>query len=168
MKKFRTLEDEILLLQQEGKNKSLSIAEILEVMAGKGRPLVLILLSLPFCQPIQIPGLSTAFGLAIAFIGLRISLQTKIWLPKALMDRTIPSHTLMKVTESSLHLIRKMKRWVHPRFMWICHSSFMEMMHGIMVVMLGILLALPIPVPMSNLTAAWSILLISFVVCSSF
>lgn len=161
-KKFRTLEEKILFLQQEGKNKSLSLAEILQVLSGKGQSLILILLSLPFCQPIQIPGLSTPFGLMVAFIGLRMAFGKKIWLPKKLLKKDIPKHSLNKITEKTLHLIRKMKPWIHPRFTWISRSFFMKKGNGLMIFVLGLLLALPLPIPMSNLTAAWSILLIAF------
>lgn len=38
----------------------------------------------------------------------------------------------------------------------------MEKVNGLAICLLGILLALPLPIPLSNLTAAWSILLIAF------
>jgi hypothetical protein len=37
----------------------------------------------------------------------------------------------------------------------------MEKMHGLMICILGLLLALPLPIPLSNLTAAWSTFLIA-------
>lgn len=160
-KEFHTLEEEILLLQQEGKEKTLSIAEILQVLSGKGKPLILILLSLPFCQPIQIPGLSTPFGLAVAFIGLRMIFGKRIWLPGKLLNKTIPSATLSRITEKALNLIKKMKPWIHPRLLWLCRSSLIEKGNGLIIFILGILLALPLPIPASNLMAAWSILLIA-------
>lgn len=162
MKSFLTLEEEVLLLEQEAKKGPLSILEILKILSGKGRVLILLLLCLPFCQPIQIPGFSAPFGLAIAFIGLRISFGKKLWLPKALLNKTIPSETLTKITEQALRIIGRMKIWVRPRFFWFCHSLLMEKVNGLAICLLGILLALPLPIPLSNLTAAWSILLIAF------
>ncbi len=161
IKKFRTLEEEIALVQQKGAVNPLSIAEILQVLSGKGRSLVLILLSLPFCQPIQIPGLSTPFGLIIAFLGLRMTFGKKIWLPDRLLTKTIPDKVLSSITDKTLKLIRKIRRWIYPRFTWLCHSPIMEKMHGLAIFVLGIFLALPLPIPLSNLTAAWSILLVA-------
>lgn len=151
-----------MLLQQEGKKKTLSIKDVLQILSGKGRPLVLILLCLPFCQPIQIPGLSFPFGLAIAFIGLRMIFGKRLWLPQKLLSKEIPDHVLSKITEKTLKLTRKIKQWVHPRLIWLSNSSAMEKGNGLMIVVLGLLLALPLPIPLSNLTAAWSILFISF------
>lgn len=160
-KRVRTLEEEVLLLQQAGKERPLLVEEVLHLLSGKGRPLILILLSLPFCQPIQIPGFSAPFGLAIAFIGLRMDFGKKIWLPKRLLEKVIPSHTIEQITDMTLNVIRRLKPWVHPRIMWICRSTWMQKVNGLMIVILGIFLALPLPIPLSNLTAGWSILLLS-------
>lgn len=162
IKQFRTLEEGILLLQQEAKSGLLSIAQILHILSGKGRSLILILLSIPFCQPIQIPGLSTPFGLIIAFIGLRIVFGKRIWLPKKLLAKKVPSLTFKKITNKTLSLVKKIKSWTHPRLIWMCHSSYMEKANGLIIFILGIFFALPLPIPLSNLTAAWSIFLIAF------
>lgn len=163
---FRTLEEGIVLLHNEAqyledKNKQISIREILHILSGKGRPLILILLSLPFCQPIQIPGMSMPFGFAITFIGLRMVFGKKMWLPKWLLSKTISNDTLEKITDKTLFTVRKIQRWIHPRLYWVCHSSFMEIMNGLIICFLGFLLALPLPIPLSNLVAAWSVFLVA-------
>lgn len=157
IKPFRILEEEILLLQEEAKKRQLTIKEILHILSGKGRPILLLLLALPFCQPIQIPGMSTPFGLAVAFIGLRMSFGKHVWLPKSLLSYRISSEILGKITDTALKLIRKIKTWIYPRMPWLCHSPLMEILNGIVICLLGIFLALPLPIPLSNLAAAWSI-----------
>lgn len=160
--KFRTFEEDIQLLQNEIKSApSISIAQILDILSGKGRPLILMLLALPFCQPIQIPGLSTPFGLIIAFMGLRMALGKGMWLPARLLQKTIATPTLQKITDNVLAVVKRIKPWVHPRLNWMCHSQVMEKVNGLMIFFLGILLALPLPIPLSNLTAAWSIFFIA-------
>jgi hypothetical protein len=141
-------------------SKSLSILEILEILSGKGRPIILILLALPFCQPIQLPGLSTPFGIIIALIGFRLIINRKIWLPKKLLSKTINPSILQKITTKTLNIIRKSKKWVHPRLNWVCHNPFMKKANAVMICLLGLVLALPLPIPLSNLTAAWSIFFI--------
>jgi hypothetical protein len=160
IKKIRTLEENLLLLRQAN-GTSLTLSEILHVLSGKGRLLILLLLSLPFCQPIQIPGLSTPFGLGIAFMGLRMVFGKHIWLPKNLLSKNISKDTLSKIVDKTLVLLNKIKPWIHPRLYWLCHSSFMESVHGLTICVIGIFLALPLPIPLSNLTAAWSIFLLS-------
>lgn len=162
IREFRTLEEGILILQEEARAGPISIEEILHILSNKGRPLILILLSLPFCQPIQIPGFSIPFGLVIAFIGLRMSLGKHAWLPKKLREKKVPTETIMNITKKTLVVVEKMKPWIHPRMIWMCHSPFMEVMHGLLIFALGMCLALPLPVPASNMAVAWPILFLSF------
>lgn len=161
IKEFQTLEQGILLLKEQAQSKPITIGEILRILSGKGRPLLLILLSLPFCQPLQIPGLSLPFGLAAAFIGLRMAFGKHVWLPQKLLTKSISHRTLKTITDKTLLITNKIKPWIHPRLYWLCHSPIMEKVNGIMVFIMGLFLALPLPIPLSNLTAAWSIFLLS-------
>lgn len=161
LKNHKTLEEGILSLQEKARHSSLSIEEILHILAGRGRPLALILLSLPFCQPLQIPGLSTPFGLAIVFVSFRMAFGKRIWLLKRILAKKISSATLQKITQKTLKIIRKMNRWIYPRFKWVCRHSFMQVFNSMAIAALGIFLALPLPIPLSNLTAAWSIFFIA-------
>lgn len=161
MNPFLSLEVELLKLQEAAKQRPLTIGEMLQILSSKGCFFSLIILSLPFCQPIQIPGVSSPFGLAIAFIGLRITYGKRLWLPKTLLNKQISTHTIETMTSKALTLFKKIQPWIHPRYAWMCHSPFMEKGNGLMIVTLGMLLALPLPIPLSNLAAAWSILFIS-------
>lgn len=158
---MKNLEEEIIALERHSKTATVSLETIIDRLSGKGRPLILILLSLPFCLPVQIPGLSTPFGLMIAFIAIRAAFGKRIWLPQWLLSKRISSHTLKKITRQSLKIIRKIKPWIHPRLRKLCHAKGIAIINGLLVSLLGITLALPLPIPLSNLTAAWSIFLIS-------
>ncbi|MBA3957133.1 MAG: exopolysaccharide biosynthesis protein [Parachlamydiaceae bacterium] len=161
-KEHRTLEESAQALRTKAALGPVSIGDILELLSGKGRSLILMLLSLPFCQPIQIPGFSTPFGLVIAFLGLRMAFGKHIWLPKSLLAKEISAKFLLKITDSTLKLVKKARRWIYPRLVWVCRHPIMEILNGLMIVLLGIFLALPLPIPFSNLIAAWSIFLIGF------
>lgn len=159
-KKTSTIEEDILLLQEKGKNSSLSIGEILNILSKKGQSLIILILSLPFCQPLQIPGFSTPFGLVIALIGLKMAFGKYAWLPKRILAKSITPQTLQKITEKILWLLKKIKGWIYPRLAWLCYNPSVHIINGLLISILGILLALPLPTPFSNLMAAWSILFI--------
>ncbi len=160
--KNRDLEESLAVLTQKSQGKSaISIGEILEVLPGKGRVLILIFLSLPFCQPLQIPGLSTPFGLMVAFIGFRITFGKRAWLPKSVLSKTIPSATIQKISQKCFKIMKKMTRLIHPRLKWLFEHKIMRIANGLLIVFLGIVLALPLPIPLTNLTAGWAIFLMS-------
>lgn len=156
-KHYSTTEEEILLLQKMSKDAPVSIGAILHTLSGSGQALFVIFLCLPFCQPLQIPGLSTPFGLAIAFMGLKIAFGEYAWLPHFLVIKEVSSATLQKITDKTLRMFEKMNRFVYPRLTWLCNSKAFKILNGMLIAGLGILLALPLPIPLSNLMAAWTI-----------
>lgn len=158
-KQHSSTEKNIFLLQEMGKHSPVSIEEVLNLLSGKGQSLILLFLCLPFCQPLQIPGLSTPFGIVIAFIGLKMALGKYVWLPKVILKKTINPEILQKITVGILWVLKKLKSWVYPRLSWLCNYPLFQIINSLVIVILGICLALPIPLPFSNLIAAWSILL---------
>lgn len=161
-KKYETLEGSLLLILEKcRKRSSLSVQEILEVLSGRGRPLLLIILSLPFCQPIQIPGMSTPFGIVIALLGLRMAFGKNLWMPKKILVKTVSSATLQKIVRKFLHIKRKLRRILYPRLGSLCKSKSMKILNGLLLCFLGLFLALPLPIPFTNLAAGWSIFLMA-------
>jgi len=159
--KYQTLEERILLLKQAAQSSPLPLKEIFRILSEKGRLLILILLSLPFCQPIQIPGLSIPFGLMIAFVGLRVAFGKHVWLPQRILSKKIASATLIKIVDRSLWLMKKMKRWTRPRLTGMIAHPALQVVNGLIFCILGLALALPLPIPFTNIAAAWSILFIA-------
>ena len=161
MKNRDLKEDLALLLEKSQRQPTISIGEILKILSGKGRALILIFLSLPFCQPLQIPGLSIPFGLVISFIGFRMAFGKHVWLPKNVLLKTVPSATIQKISQKGLKFLTKIRRLIHPRLSWLYESRPMHVCNGLLIVLLGIFLALPLPIPLTNLSAGWAICLLS-------
>ncbi|MBS0585858.1 MAG: exopolysaccharide biosynthesis protein [Verrucomicrobia bacterium] len=161
VEKKATLKEILTSLKKKTEKSRLSLEEVLHVLSGRGRALVLLFLTLPFCQPIQIPGVSTPFGLAIAFIALRMAFGKNIWLPKKILAKKFSSKAISKIVDKTLWLLHKTKRFTHPRLKWFCHSLPMQITTGVVIFLLGLFMALPLPIPLSNMIAAWSILFFS-------
>lgn len=157
---FKTLEEGLLILKKEAEKGPISIGQMLHLLSGKGRALLLIVLALPFCQPIQIPGFSTPFGLLIAFIGFRMIFGQSVLLPRRWQKKEIHDKHMHLILDKGLELVKKIKPWIHPRLPNLIQGPFMKALHAIAIMFLGFFLALPLPIPLSNIIAAWSILFI--------
>jgi hypothetical protein len=109
-----------------------------------------LLLSTPFLQPVPLLGLSTPFGGLLALLGLfQILGRGPAALPKRIRDRKIHAETINKILfyceKLLLSLGGRGRILAHPRIVgW--HVFFM-----------GVLLALPLPIPFSNSIPAWGI-----------
>ena len=157
----QTLEESFVRLLEISQKRSVTIRMLFDILSGRGYPLLLVLLSLPFCQPLQIPGFSTPFGLIIAFMGVRLGFGHRIWLPQSVLDKKLSRTFLQKAITNCLWLIHKARRFLRPRLVIVCRHPFFHAVNGAFIALLGILLALPLPIPLTNLVAAWSILCIS-------
>ena len=158
----QTLQECLLRLKETAEEQTtISVRTILQTLSGKGRLLILMLLSLPFCLPIPLPGLSVPFGLLIAFIGIRITFAKHLWLPSRILSKKVQSSLIKKIVNKTMRVVKKMQVWTHPRLMWLAFHPIMHIVNGLIIFFLGIALALPIPIPFSNITAAWGVFIIS-------
>jgi hypothetical protein len=136
------------------------VRSLFDALAGRGHAALLVVLSLPFCLPIPLLGLSVPFGLMIAFIGLRIAFRKRPWLPAWLLDKPVQPETILKMAEKCAALERRLHRMIQPRWPKVCRHPWLHFSHGITVAILAMLLALPLPIPGSNLPAAIPMLLL--------
>lgn len=137
------------------------LRDILAVMHGRAYTLLLILLSLPFCQPIPLPGFSTPFGVVIVLIGARLSLRLDPWLPRRALDYEIRADVLLPVLTGSRKLIRRLEYFLRPRWSLLLDLGLLHHLYGAIILVCGILLLLPLPVPFSNLLPALTVVLLA-------
>lgn len=145
-----------LLIIADGKEISMDI--VLKKLAGKGQAILLILLSIPFCLPIQIPGFSTPFGIILSIIGLRIATSNYINIPEFIAKKTISYKILRKLINSALKISGKIQSFIFPRLITLTSKTIFKTAHGLTIFILGILLALPLPIPFTNFFAAYPLL----------
>ncbi len=157
----RKLSEEFALILREFEVETVTLREVLGVMRGRGFVLLVMLLALPFCTPIPLPGLSTPIGLIIGLIGARLALGAKPWLPARLLDTRLPPETFKKVFAVTRRLILGFERLLRPRLAWLTSEPWRERAHAVTIVLCAALLLLPLPIPFSNTLPAWSILLVA-------
>ncbi|HET6409012.1 MAG TPA: exopolysaccharide biosynthesis protein [Chthoniobacteraceae bacterium] len=141
--------------------RPLRLREMLSVLQGRAYMFLLILLSLPFCTPIPIPGLSTLFGGIIALIGLRLSLRMKPWLPARILDAELSP----KLVSQLLHAAKKTAKWIEvllkPRLSFLVDFLLLHHLYGAMICISGLLLMLPLPIPLSNFLPAITVVFLA-------
>ena len=157
----RKLSEELALILREFEVENVTLREAIGLLQGRGYLLLVMLLALPFCTPIPLPGLSTPLGLIIAIIGVRLALGQKPWLPARLLDKRLPPAVFAKVFSFTQKIILGFERLLRPRLLWLTATPGLRQLHAIPIVICAALLLLPLPIPFSNTVPAWGILLIS-------
>jgi len=139
----------------------LSLRAIVEHLHFRGLPLLIALLCVPFIIPIAIPGMSTPFGAAIALCGLRLGLGHQLWLPDFLLRREIKPDTLRKLVRWAAGFYRRVEKLVRPRMHFLQRWPGMLNLLGFMIMAGGIMLGLPIPIPLTNTLPAIAVALMA-------
>jgi hypothetical protein len=155
------LSDDLKTILDRAAGNPLSLRRIIEILHGRGFDVLVIIMVLPFCQPIPLPGLSTPFGLALMFFGLRIALRQRPWLPDWLLRREISHDTLTKIVRGAAAVFKRLEKLIHPRLRFMKHWWSFNLVNGLAIASSAFLLMLPLPIPFSNTIPAWSILLLA-------
>ncbi len=142
---------ESILVKYRG--QEIDVATLMGALAGRGYPALLVIIGLPFCFPLQIPGFSTPFGLLLLYMGCRIALGKQMHCPQFL-NRKISYEALQKIVHAALYVLDKTKSFVKPRLSFLATAPSLQKFHGIDIVFLGLTLALPLPIPLTNILVA--------------
>ncbi len=157
----RRLSEEIEALLAQLDERPVTLREIIAVTKARAYTLLLVLLALPFCQPIPLPGLSTPLGALIALIGLRLSLRARPWLPARLLDAPVAAKKVEAVLRGSLKLARGLEVFLRPRLCVLVDYVVLHHFYGAMICICGVLMLLPLPIPFTNMVPAWTVLFLA-------
>lgn len=149
---------QILILIKDA--EEVKMRQILNILSTKGYAALLIIFSLPFCIPIQIPGFSIPFGAILGFIALQIIFDKQVWWPKWILEKKVKTQAIENLIKKTMDILQWVQKFVHPRFIVLAKNSFFHHLNGILILILAILLSLPLPIPMTNLLSAFPILCI--------
>ncbi len=147
----RRLSKELHLLAERFAEQPVTLQEVMTELGARASGLLIIILALPFCAPVSIPGLSVPFGLIILFIAARYALGLPPWLPARLLATRLPPRFFRAVLEGASRLIGWIERELRPRWLWWTGSTRLLRLHTAMVGFGGFLLLLPlVGLPFTN------------------
>jgi len=111
----------------------------------------MVILALPFCSPITIPGLSVPFGIVIAVLAARFALGLPPWLPRRLLAVKLPPKFFRAVLEGASKFIGVIERQLRPRWLWLTEGAILRRLHMGLVCVGALLLLLPLGgIPFTN------------------
>jgi hypothetical protein len=154
------LTNQMLALLDKADGKSINLGTVVSAVSSRGHAMLIILLSFPLCLPVGIPILSSTLGLALGLVGLLGGIGCEIRVPKSIAAKEITYSRLSYVIERLLRISAWIDRWFRPRIPFLATNSAMIRIHGFFVMFLGVLAAVPLPLPFNNMVAALPILLL--------
>ncbi len=157
-----TLTHYLRALEERATGEVVTIAEIEEILKGRGFAALSLILCIPFIQPIPLPGVSVVFGVLIMALGLRLAFGESSGLPKFVKGRTVEAATLRKLLHGAEKIFSYVEKLFRPRFSLMLQRPMLNFV-GVSIVLSGFALSLPLPpvILFSNSLPAWSIIFLS-------
>jgi len=120
-----------------------TLGQITSGLGDRAFGVVLLLLAVPNLIPMA--GLSAIFGLPLALVGGQMALGCeRIWLPRRLAALSVERTLFQSLARRTVGLLGRIEPWLRPRWPALSGRRSERVLGG-MIVILGIVLALPIP-----------------------
>lgn len=147
----------LILVRSEG---GVTVDECIHQLGRNSITLCLLLFTLLSSLPLfSIPGFTTVTGIPIIILGAQLmTAREYIWLPKRIRNRCLSSEKLWRAMQRSLPYLRKMEKRLAPRLLVLSEAPMRNFV-GFVFVVVGTLLALPIP--FINFPAGFSMFLLA-------
>jgi hypothetical protein len=155
----RKLSAELHFLAEEFTQHAVELREVIAVLQERAYTLLIVLLALPFCTPIPLPGLSTPLGLVIALLAGTFALGRAPRLPARLLTTRLPPKFFRTLLEATSKAVSFIERQLQPRWLWLTGTATLIRLHAAVVGVAALALLIPAPLPFSNTLPAWGIVL---------
>lgn len=127
-----------------GDEERVTFREILLRLRHRALGFALLIFALPCVLPMP-PGIPTVCGIAIVIIALNlITARQRLWLPKALANKSIARADLQRVAERVAPYLERLEKICKPRFP-IVTETVGKVLIGLVIFVLGFIMILPIP-----------------------
>jgi hypothetical protein len=138
----RALVDRLAHGDPEG---SITFGELLDQFSERSWGIFLLLALLPNFIPIPV-GVGAVSGGLVVLIGVQLLFHVEHpWLPRFLAQRQIPRHTLVSFRNHMDRWLARIERLIKPRWQGVLDNKYGHAFSGFMLIVLGVILALPIP-----------------------
>lgn len=152
---LRRLSTELHELADRFRERAVTLREVMATLGSRATGLIIVILALPFCTPISIPGLSIPFGAVILVLAACFVLGLPPWLPARLLAVELPPRFFRALLEGASKLIGWIEHRLHPRWPWLTGSTWLLRLHALLVCGGAFLLLLPLGgVPFTNMLPA--------------
>lgn len=140
--------------------ETMSLAEIVGRLRARSFGVLLILFAAPNMIPTP-PGFSTIGGVLVMLVAIQlVSLRRAMWMPETIAKRRVQTSTLVRIIGFIVPKLRRIERFAKPRAIGMTRLRARQPL-GLLVLLLGLIMALPLPV-VGNIPPAIAITLIGF------
>lgn len=129
---------------RKGEGDRVSADDILKALGPRAFGLAVLILMAPVCLPMP-PGVPTVAGALLSLFAVQMALGYRApWLPAWLRRKTILRERMLKAVDAIERRLGFVERVARPRLQFLTEGVFARL-HGLVFLVLGVVLVLPIP-----------------------
>ena len=131
---------------EETLNERITLTNILELAGERTFGFLLVLLALPSALPIPAPGYSAPFGLLIILVSAQMILGLhRPWFPKTIRTRSLSRKQAQGLLKAGLPWLQRLETLSKPRLSFISNTQIGRILIGLIIILMGIFMMIPIP-----------------------
>jgi hypothetical protein len=145
-------------------DKSLPLSALLEKLGNSGFGTIAGILTIPMLIPLPIPlaGFSALVGSGIILVGCQLALgYDKPYLPKRISQLELSPAASKRILQQIDRLLRPLERMSRHRLSKFSNSWWGCRISGACLAWDALLMSLPLPIPLTNLVPAYTILFLA-------
>ena len=123
-----------------------TLANILELAGERTFGFILVLLALPSALPIPAPGYSAPFGLLIILVSAQMMLGLhRPWFPQKIRASSLSRKQAQGLIKAGLPWLQRLETLSKPRLSFISNTQLGRILIGLVIILMGIFMMIPIP-----------------------
>ena len=139
------LSHQLEILSKKIVDKNYTWGELQQELGLNAPCLALLLLSVPFLQPVPLPALSSILGLLMVLLGVDITGYRNISITAKFHKLHLPHRFLQIMFKTVSFILSKAEYLVRPRFEKIVDHQAVHFICGLIIMISSLFLALPLP-----------------------
>ncbi len=156
-----TLSVELRGLLSRADGRDMRLGEIIDSFPHRSHILMIVLFSFPMSLPISPPFLGGVFGAVLMFLSFYLVIGRKPWVPQYIHNRLVSFRVMSSTIDKLTWVMHYLEFLLRPRMLFMTNTEKVWRLHGMFLLGMSIILALPIPMPapFTNSVAALPIFL---------
>ncbi len=158
------LSETIQSLLEEYANQTVELTTLLDRTGNQGFGIISALLTLPLLipLPVPLPGVSAFFAAGTILMGLQMAMGWyRPHLPPPIAHLQLSPRMSQRLLKNLKRILQPIEQLARPRLLFVCQSRFSYRLVGLCLFWNALLMALPLPIPFTNLLPAYTILILA-------
>ncbi len=146
---------------KDSADQSVTVGDLMDLTKGQGFGIAAGFLTLPMLIPWPVPvaGFSTLMGAGIAILGIQLALgYPQPVLPRRVARFSLSPQMSQRLLKYLSRVLHPLERLAKPRLTQVSRHRSLRRITGLCMSWNAVLLGLPLPIPLTNLIPAYTIL----------